>query len=454
MRDGRSNDELTQRLKIYEAETLDSNIMKIHRASQAIDEITCPSLTINGITLPRFHCALGECVNCVDKYTPNAFEASCDDMIKYTLYSHYHQCTWHGDAFLEVVEVNGKPKRQCAQCNEMTEEEKEEKRPTKKSAKINSKKCRSYNRKPMREFVKKGGIYESKLKMYQLHRWHRIFLGKDVALKMFREHVINNPGTHLLTNRDHSERYQPSPDGEFQTEHFAKEMSLSMEGCVAHYRNQISGIDQITFYSHLSYEKRQDAGIVAENIRQILIDLCFERRELSLCTLRALVCIVGGCSAQYRSGSVCYELCHLALEFNIVYDRIIQAPGHGKCIADSQNGTDKTLLDMFFDCLVGHPEELEDGVKKVLTHTRDENRKLIGLAEVCFNILNDPERTKGAKSHANRANHRKIDERRYLLRPVGTASGEGVKFMCKGEGIMTCYNIRADPSLLQDGKSL
>ena len=53
-------------------------------------------------------------------------------------------------------------------------------------------------------------------------------------------------------------------------------------------------------------------------------------------------------------------------------DCIIQASGHGKCICDSQGGLDKTLLDLFFECLVANPEELVDGLKRVEVHDRDE----------------------------------------------------------------------------------
>ena len=52
-----------------------------------------------------------------------------------------------------------------------------------------------------------------------------------------------------------------------------------MEGCATWYRNQKSNKDKLTFYSHLSDEKRQDAGTVAENTRQMLIDLCFEKKN-------------------------------------------------------------------------------------------------------------------------------------------------------------------------------
>lgn len=140
----------------------------------------------------------------------------------------------------------------------------------------------------------------------------------------------------------------------------------------------------------------------------------------------------------------------LALEYGIPIDRVIQASGHGKYICDSQGGLDKTLLDLFFGCLVANPEELIAGLKRVEVHDRNEEG-LVSLAEVCHRILTDPERINGAKSHKNRAKNRKIDERRPFVRPVGDASGAGLKFVCKGFqpgcGLRAHYHIRADPEL-------
>ncbi len=454
MRDGRRKEEFHARIQKYKEEILVNGDLNVKRMSKAAEGVTCPCISINGLTLPRFACVLGDCTLCNNSYRPNIFEASRDETIKYMLYSPIHQCSWHGEQYLEEIETNGKPKRICTKCENMTTAEIEEKRKTSKSAKIFTKQYRSLYVKPLSEFVKIGGVYHNTMKMYRLHRWHRIFLGTDGALKMFRNHLLANPGTHMLTNRDHSERYQPSPDGEFQTEHFAKHQSLSMEGCAAYYCNIKTGKDQLTFYSHLSDEKRQDAGTVASNIRSMLRDLLFKKKEICPKRLQVLISFVDGCAVQYRSGSVCYELCHLAMEFGIVYDRIIQAPHHGKCIVDSKNGADKTLLEFFFDNLVAHPEEMEKGLRMVQTHTRDEDGKLVSLAKVCYEILNDPDRTHGAKSHANRAKRRKIEVCRYILRLPGEASGEGVKYKCKDEGIMSCYNVRADPELLKDGEPL
>ncbi|KAL7538407.1 hypothetical protein ACHAWF_006076 [Thalassiosira exigua] len=165
----------------------------------------------------------------------------------------------------------------------------------------------------------------------------------------------------------------------------------------------ITGEDQTTFYSFLSIDQRQDTGTVAHNMQIMLKDLCYNRNELSVSQLKVLICIVDGNAVQYRSWSVCYELFHLAIKFNIVNDRIVQAPDHGKCIADSQNSLDKTLLDMFFGCLVALLEAQEEEVKTILTQSRDEKGNVIRLSKICLDTLNNLDITRGSKCQKDRA---------------------------------------------------
>ena len=44
----------------------------------------------------------------------------------------------------------------------------------------------------------------------------------------------------------------------------------------------------------------------------------------------SLLCTIDGCAAQYRSGTAFYLLSSLAVSHDIVMQRSIQAPGHGK----------------------------------------------------------------------------------------------------------------------------
>ena len=94
----------------------------------------------------------------------------------------------------------------------------------------------------------------------------------------------------------------------------------------------------------------------------------------------------------------------------MIYDSIFKASGHGKVMVDSQNSMDKNLRGMYLKYLVVHPKEILEGFRKVLTYKRDENGFLVSLAQVCYEIVNDPEQTQGAKSDSDMSRHRKIFE--------------------------------------------
>ena len=52
-------------------------------------------------------------------------------------------------------------------------------------------------------------------------------------MKMIREFTENMNGKVLELQSDYSEKYQPQPDGDFQSQYFNKQDSLSMEGHAA-----------------------------------------------------------------------------------------------------------------------------------------------------------------------------------------------------------------------------
>eukprot|EP00957_Ditylum_brightwellii_P137269 10465349-Ditylum_brightwellii.AAC.1 len=51
-----------------------------------------------------------------------------------------------------------------------------------------------------------------------------------------------------------------------------------------------------------------------------------------------------GCAKQYRCAAAFNLLSMLAMQYNIVIDRAIQAAGHGKDVVDGLNAVDKRYL--------------------------------------------------------------------------------------------------------------
>ena len=66
--------------------------------------------------------------------------------------------------------------------------------------------------------------------------------------------------------------------------------------------------------------------------------------------------VTDGCSKQYRCGKALLLLSHLATAYDIVIDRCVDAPGHGKGIIDAIQGVEKEFLRRKF-CMIN-----KDGV--------------------------------------------------------------------------------------------
>ena len=56
-----------------------------------------------------------------------------------------------------------------------------------------------------------------------------------------------------------------------------------------------------------------------------------------------------GCAKQYRSGNALFLMNIIALNYNIIIDRAVCAPGHGKSIIDGMNAVDKHYLRQVMD---------------------------------------------------------------------------------------------------------
>jgi len=154
MNTSRSKDALKKRIKKYESDIMDSKkVLKMNSVSLAADTIACDPIDIDGISVHKFACVIGKCTLCEDQYKPILFEASCDEKIKYCLYVGHHQCTWHGDGYLQ--ESDGNCKYECTKCMGMSKEEKDAQEKKKKPAKINTKKFKTKYSESMNDFVKK-----------------------------------------------------------------------------------------------------------------------------------------------------------------------------------------------------------------------------------------------------------------------------------------------------------
>ena len=114
-----------------------------------------------------------------------------------------------------------------------------------------------------------------------------------------------------------------------------------------------------------------------------------------------IVDIVDRCPAQYKCFTALYTLALLANMTGKRYIICVKCAGHGKCRCDAEGGCHKTFADNAFDKFVMLPEDEIAGCKLIPTH-KVENGSLLSLAEIVYDILQDPDYIRGARSHSAR----------------------------------------------------
>ena len=107
-----------------------------------------------------------------------------------------------------------------------------------------------------------------------------------------------------------------------------------------------------------------------------------------------------GCSKQYHCGTAMYFLSLLAFSFNIVIDRAICAPGHGKDIVDELNAVTKCFLQKQF-CMIGTPEA-DNYEKRIKAHSMVETAST-SLAEECQMLCASQDHVNRVKRDAKNA---------------------------------------------------
>lgn len=317
----------------------------------------------------------------------------------------------------------------------------------------------------MKEFMAPGGMYEKQMKKMLYHKAHVKLLGKMHMLRHRQKEAALLDAVEF--QRDHAEKYTPAaPNGQIQSEYYGQDVSISMEGAATKFKplpTNNEGVDstqrRLEFYSHISNDKRQNGNTVYENIRYTLNDLC-KRGMIKRDTLKIVMDIVDGCGEQYRCGKVLYFLAKLSFEFDMIYDRAVQAPGHGKCIVDALNGIDKRVLDAAIRCksaIAKTEKNISAGALTMGLHQIDTDGKRVSAAKWAFNELTSDERKCGiyaAGSNNKKATSQVIEKRTYHYREEDAANLESIVKKAVGldsgmyNHLGDHYNFVADGPLL------
>ena len=142
-----------------------------------------------------------------------------------------------------------------------------------------------------------------------------------------------------------------------------------------------------------SDEKEQNASTTYANTRLILEHMFDNQGLMERNQLNCIYVLTDGCTTQYMCSTALYLQTQIAYEYKIMYDRVIQAPGHGRDVVDSMNGHDKTYLDTVFKRACVNPMEAMENnePQALLCHNVQEGRRIC-LSERWVKILSSVER--------------------------------------------------------------
>lgn len=170
-----------------------------------------------------------------------------------------------------------------------------------------------------------------------------------------------------------------------------------------------------------------------------------------------------GCCVQYRCANALHMAQKLAMELDVIYDRAIDAPGHGKKDIDGFNGTDKRVLDSEFRGNVEHqPEALNPLKKETLLYQMCDGTR-IDIADIAQKVLSRPDRADGQvakvepnkprKPSTGKSSHQ-LSSRNYKVRKKGVAAKwkpvrmKAIGFPAgKGNGMKFHYNFRFERAI-------
>ena len=168
-----------------------------------------------------------------------------------------------------------------------------------------------------------------------------------------------------------------------------------------------------------------------------------------------------GCAVQYRCGTALWMLHKLAAETGYIYDRGIDAEGHGKKLIDGLSGVDKNYIIKEFRGNISHQSGVaKEGKRDLVLYQVNQKGERKDLAEFAQKILSRPERANGVvrvpyvnpkkekvKKDTDLASRhymvRKKDQVRFrniFMEAVGFPEGAG-------NGLKSHYHFIFDPEL-------
>jgi hypothetical protein len=316
---------------------------------------------------------------------------------------------------------------------------------------------------PIGQFHKEH--YQPYLEKYVYHRMLFSCLGQYEAKKSRKDAFKSNPQS-IMTDRDYAEGMKSEFDLEIQSEAFGYNRTLSIEGSSYEYHADNNNTDNSTvtpvikmdFHSHFSDLSKQNAATTFEHMKTSITHML----ENNIIAPGYIIYdTTDGCTKQYRCANAMYLLSKLSFMYQIVIDRCVSAPGHGRSKIDGINGADKTYLRSKMTMIGSHEYNNMDRRMDSAAIVQDQHNNMtdFSFAKECVRICSMSYRAHGVvgdAKHKKRDDAKKLANRYYHYQDKNDIEYDNINTTFRGfktgrkvtkHGCSFHYNFRCDPNL-------
>ena len=437
------------------------------RCEDAADSVLCAPTP--ECSLPNWKCVLRKCTLCstIDIPDLELDTSNTAPIIMFHTYMTQYSCSQHGVVLLEKVtyylDDAGKKHNTCWFCEQLIQ-----------AKTPNFVRGRLYEKVKLFSIQRKIGDFHKHFYIRQIEKlaYHRSYykiLGKFHVADVRQQAFASTPGD-ISTRSDYAEKFGFAPDGQLQSEYYDNNRTLSMEGCcLDHFlptENVINHLMHETeyeikpedtkrvFHLHLSDSKLQNAATTTCHLTTLLDQLFQNNIMLRHGTMWDQT---DGCGKQYRCSVAYYLLSVLSVKFQIIIDRAVDTPGHGKDVVDGFNAVQKRFLTT---CLrkTSMPEvhnTVTDSDRMQINSMTEHGE--VSFAVECSRLLihRDSIGTTGDKKHAKREAKARLKGNFYHVHHDDDLLYNGIKATYKildnrdRVKLKDFYHIRCDPDLGQ-----
>ena len=292
------------KISTYQRQAFEGSEPLHARGRHASECIQCSApKDFEGTGITRMRCASGLCRRCgIHKYQRPKAEKETKKVIRWYDYQKLPTCSHCGAMPDGTVE--------CTHC------------PISKRKPLANRNHLALQEKSFPDFWKE---YSLSLSSFTMHRFKMLVLGKTYTTDVRKNSLRENE---FALQHDFTEALGIKHNQEIQSSHFGNGLSVSIEGYTCHYRS--NGVDsplKCDFHSYMSDDATQNSATVYSHMTK---HLKFLVEQNLLSKGGRILSSTDGAAKQYKSATSIYFMSMLSQSFEVVVDRAIACPGHGK----------------------------------------------------------------------------------------------------------------------------